>query len=127
MDDDKIKQLFAAYEPELTSDNQFMERLQRKMQAVELIKEKTAEIRRKNRWAVKIAALTGFITGATFTLCFPYLSELLVNIAAASSVMASYAASYGDITIWIAIALATSTLSFTAYDLTLFATSKSKG
>lgn len=120
-DDNKLKNLFAAYEPELSSEAQFMERLQRKMQAVEILKAKTAKMRRRNRLAVIIAAITGFITGASFTLCYPYLLNFVNDIASASAIMASMAASYGNIAIWTVIATITATLSFTAYDITLFA------
>ena len=37
-DDNKLKDLFASFEPELSSDAQFIARLERSMEAVEIIK-----------------------------------------------------------------------------------------
>ena len=121
MDDDKIKQLFAAYNPELPSDTQFMERLQRKLQAVEFLKKKTAERRRLNHLAVIIATFVGFISGVSFTLCYPYLKGIITDIAGMNTLLTAFAAGYSDTVIWALTAVVTATLSFTAYDVTLFA------
>ena len=44
MEDDKLKSLFSNFEPELSSDFLFMNKLQRNLNSVELIKQHTVEV-----------------------------------------------------------------------------------
>lgn len=75
MDDDKLRELFSNYNPRLTSDNEFMNRLERTLNAVEAIKSQTAQLRSRNRKAVAIAAAVGFIVGFLFSLALPYMID----------------------------------------------------
>ena len=75
MEDEKIKSLFSNFEPELPSDFGFMSELQRKLDAVEAIKQHAEELKARNRKAVAIAALVGFVVGFLFSLSLPYLSD----------------------------------------------------
>lgn len=70
MEDDKIKNLFADFNPELSSDTQFMARLQRNLEAVEFVKQQSAIFRKRNKTAVVVAALSGFVVGVLTTLIF---------------------------------------------------------
>ena len=79
MEDDKLKSLFSNFEPELSSDLLFMNKLQRNLNSVELIKQHTAEVRSQSRKAVAIAAIVGFIVGFLFSMSLPYLSEAVSN------------------------------------------------
>ena len=79
MEDDKLKSLFSNFEPELSSDFLFMNKLQRNLNSVELIKQHTVEVRSRSRKAVAIAAIVGFIVGFLFSLSLPYLSEAVSN------------------------------------------------
>ena len=79
MEDDKLKSLFSNFEPELSSDLLFMNKLQRNLNSVELIKQHTVEVRSRSRKAVAIAAIVGFIVGFLFSLSLPYLSEAVSN------------------------------------------------
>ena len=79
MEDDKLKSLFSNFEPELPSDFLFMNKLQRNLNSVELIKQHTVEVRSRSRKAVAIAAIVGFIVGFLFSLSLPYLSEAVSN------------------------------------------------
>ena len=79
MEDDKLKSLFSNFEPELSSDILFMNKLQRNLNSVELIKQHTVEVRSRSRKAVAIAAIVGFIVGFLFSLSLPYLSEAVSN------------------------------------------------
>lgn len=74
MDDDKIKEVFNTYQPELTSDFKFMAALERKMEAVEHVKQEMRALRRRNRIAVVVAAVAGFIMGALTSLLAPLIS-----------------------------------------------------
>lgn len=79
MDDDKITSLFADFEPELSSDSQFMSKLRQNLDSVEIIKQHTAEARSRNKKAVVMAAFIGFIVGFLFSLSLPYLSAAVAN------------------------------------------------
>ena len=79
MEDDKLKSLFSNFEPELSSDFLFMNKLKRNLNSVELIKQHTVEVRSRSRKAVAIAAIVGFIVGFLFSLSLPYLSEAVSN------------------------------------------------
>lgn len=79
MDDNKLKSMFSDFEPELSSDIQFMNRLQRSLDSVEIIKQHTAEVRSRSRKAVAIAAVVGFIVGFLFSLSLPYLDNAVSN------------------------------------------------
>lgn len=79
MQDDKLKYLFSNFEPELSSDFEFMNKLQRNLNSVEIIKRHAAEVRARSRKAVLIAAVVGFIVGFMFSLSLPYLSDAVSN------------------------------------------------
>lgn len=79
MEDDKIKSLFSNFEPELSSDFQFMSKLQQNLNSVELIKRHTAEMRSVNKKAVAVAAIVGFIVGFLFSLSYPFLTDTISN------------------------------------------------
>lgn len=73
MEDDKLKALFAGFEPELTSGMDFVERLERNLHSVEIVRQRSAELRARSRKAVGIAAVAGFVVGILFSLVMPYL------------------------------------------------------
>ena len=66
MEDEKLRNLFSGFEPELTPDIEFMEKIQRNLDTVELIRRQTVSERSKNKKAVMIAASVGFIVGVLF-------------------------------------------------------------
>lgn len=80
MDDDKIKNIFSAFNPRLSSSRQFIDRLQSNMEAVEIVKQHNAALRRRNRIAVAMAAVAGFATGVILTLMFPLICNLLADV-----------------------------------------------
>ena len=75
MEDDKFKSLFSNFDPELSSDTQFMGRLERNLNSVEIIKQHIAESRARNKKAVTIGVVVGFIVGFLFSLSLPYLNS----------------------------------------------------
>lgn len=79
MEDDKLKALFADFQPELSSDSLFMNRLERNMESVEIVKRRMEEMRARNRRAVAVAAIVGFVVGFLFSLTLPYLSDLVAG------------------------------------------------
>lgn len=79
MEDDKLKSLFSDFEPELSSDFLFMNKLQRNLNSVEIIRRHSAEVRARSRKAVAIAAFVGFIVGFLCSWTLPYLSVAVSN------------------------------------------------
>lgn len=80
MDDDKIKGLFQGFQPEFSSDMDFMSRLQRSMDAVESVRRQNLALQKRNKLAVAIAALSGFVLGVIMTLLFPIISNWMTTI-----------------------------------------------
>lgn len=116
--EERLYDIFATYNPEMSSDEFFMHRLERNLEAVELVKSQLEHRRRMSRVAVVAAAITGFITGILATMCYPYLSQQIAEAAKTDTVMSSLITDYGSVIIWSAIALTTAVLSYTAYDIT---------
>ena len=79
MEDNKLKSLFSNFEPELSSDIQFIDRLQQNLNSVEIIKQHSAKVCSRSKKAVAIAAVVGFIVGFMFSLSLPYLSETVTS------------------------------------------------
>ena len=77
MNDDKLKKLFADYEPEMENDAMFMARLERNLRAVEFIKEKNAVAKRNNRVAMAIACAVCFLAGGLFVSVIPNIVQWL--------------------------------------------------
>lgn len=83
MNDYKLRNLFADYEPEMQNDAMFMARLERKLRAVEFIREKNAAAKRNNRVAMAIACAAGFLAGGLFISVMPYLTQWLNSLSLA--------------------------------------------
>lgn len=80
MEDNQIKELFNAFEPELGATSPFMARLQRNMKAVEWVKQHQQDLKRRNRVAVAIAACCGFAMGVIFALLFPVIDSWVATL-----------------------------------------------
>lgn len=75
MEENRLKDLFSDFQPELPSSFQFMARLQKNMESVEIVKQHNLALRRRNKLAVAIAALSGFAMGVILTLLFPLIGD----------------------------------------------------
>lgn len=75
MEDDKIRNLLKDFQPELSSSFQFMSRLQKNMETVEILKQHNIAIKKQNKLAVAIAAVSGFVMGVIMTLLFPLIGN----------------------------------------------------
>lgn len=80
MEDEKIKAIFRDFDPEISSDTQFLARLQRSMESVELVKQHNLAARKRYKTAMLIAAVAGFVVGAVFTIVLPYAVNWLSTI-----------------------------------------------
>ncbi len=77
MEEEKLKNLFEQYTPELSSDSMFLNRLQRNLDMVEYLKKHSEQSRRRSRLAIVIAGIAGFILGILVTLCYPKLYDFM--------------------------------------------------
>ncbi len=73
-EDDRIMKLFSDFQPELSSDEGFIANLTKKMEVVEILKKHNLYLKRRNRLAVALAAISGALVGTVLTLLFPILS-----------------------------------------------------
>lgn len=80
MDDDKIKDLFNDFHPELSSSFLFMDRLKKNIEVAEIVRQQSVALKRRNRIAVSIAALCGFVMGVILTLLFPLVGDWVSTI-----------------------------------------------
>jgi|GEM_PF-725497 len=124
MEEKDLTSLFASYNPQISSDSEFMSRMRRNLRAVNMVREQTAAMHRKNRLAMAIASVTGFISGVIFTLCYPYIAAFLSSLVKAGTTAALLYNNYGNVAVWSIICCATALLSYSAYDITLLATMK---
>ena len=122
MEEDKIKDLFAGYDPQLSSDFRFMNRLESNMRSVELVKEHHREEIKINRKALMIAAVVGFVCGFLFSMALPAIGEAMMNMrqaVAAGSFLGFVVQNYLPIT-WAMIAAVSGFIAFNTFELSLF-------
>ena len=77
MEEDRLKDIFNEYEPDLTSRMAFMERLERNLNAVEIIHQENARATKRNRIAVILASIAGFLAGFLFSFALPYICNMI--------------------------------------------------
>ncbi len=80
MEQDDIKKIFDDFAPELDSDENFMAIFQRNINAAELIRRHSILMRRRNKRALVIASLAGFVIGVLFSLALPWVSGIVEGI-----------------------------------------------
>ncbi|MDE6198632.1 MAG: hypothetical protein K2G06_02155 [Muribaculaceae bacterium] len=121
MNEDKYTSLFDNFNPDMSPDSLFIHCLEQNLQAVEIVKKHTVEMQRRNRKAIIIAAITGFIVGLLSSFCYPFLLKTINSIAISGTAFATHISDYGSVYIWTLICLLTGILTYSAYDLTLSA------
>lgn len=121
MEDDKLKSLFSNYEPELSSDFQFMNKLQRNLNSVEIIRQHSAEVHLRNKKAVAIAVFAGFIVGFLFSLSLPYLIDAVSNwqlTLPRESILNTFASNF-TIIAWLVIGGTSALVALNSYEISL--------
>lgn len=121
MEDEQIKQLFENFQPQLPSDNEFFERLERNLKSVEIIKKHTEEATARRSKAAIIAACMGFIAGFLFSLALPHLATAVTNLQLSmpSSLFLSVLADRFMIIAWSAVGLTSALIAVNTYELSL--------
>ena len=127
MEDDKIKDLFQSFQPELLSDSQFISKLVRNMDAVEIVKQQATIMRKRNRIAVVVAALSGFVMGVILTLLFPLIGDAVTtfNLSLANFTMFDLRIDW-RVAGWLVTAVVCALTAINAYEITLSLLPESK-
>ena len=109
MNDDKLKDIFAGFNPEISDSADFMARLNRNLELAEIARQRIEVARRRNKRAVIIAAIAGFCGGVMSTLCYPAIQRLISSFTVESAPTLSY----------ILLSVVTLGLTYAAYDLAM--------
>ncbi len=80
MDDDKLKNIFHDFDPVISSDIRFMDKLQRNLNAVEIVRQQNRMMLARNKRAVVIAAMAGFLVGLIFSFALPYIGDMIAGL-----------------------------------------------
>ena len=120
MEDDKIKLLFQDFQPGLSSDFDFIRKLERNLNSVEIVREQSALLRRRSKRAVIIAAIVGFVTGFLASFLVPYfgniVSEMQLSMpdSSAMKLLVDYQMTFA----WVIVGSLSLIMSYNAYDIT---------
>jgi hypothetical protein len=120
MEDDKIKELFTNFQPEMSSSLQFMAKLQKNMERVEILKQHSIAIKKRNKLAVCIAAAIGFLMGVILTLLFPLIGSWVstFSISLPHLQISSFTIDYSFVG-WIIMAVTCIITALNAYEIAL--------
>lgn len=120
MEDDKIKKLFDDFQPELSSSHVFMAKLQKGMEAVEIVKRHNLELKKRNRLAVAIAALSGLAIGLIVALILPLAGDWIstFDISIPRLRISSISIDYTFVS-WIVMAFVSVVTALNAYEIAL--------
>ncbi|MDE7393663.1 MAG: hypothetical protein K2M80_04230 [Muribaculaceae bacterium] len=121
MEDEKLKSLFVDFDPEITSDARFMDNLQRNLNAVEIVRRHSAEVKVINKKAVVIAALAGLVVGFLLSLLLPCLGNVIAKwqLSAPEESISALLARNFQLIIWIIAGVCATLVSVNAYELSL--------
>lgn len=106
MQEDTLKDIFKNYEPELSSRMDFMNRLERNLDAVELIHKENANAMKRNRLAVIAASASGFISGILFSLLIPFINQFISELCSRITTdiqLLNKIADYQQVAMWLII------------------------
>lgn len=71
--DDELRGLFQSFNPELNQDAEFLQKLERNMNLLDMAAKYNAKFKKENRLSAALAALGGFVAGVISTLIMPFI------------------------------------------------------
>lgn len=115
-EDKELRSLFADFQPEMLPETDFMSRLDARLDAVEFIQQRNADMKRACRRAARVAAAVGVAVGFVMGLIVPYVAISIPE----SKLLCSIAGGMGADTLaamvkWLVAGLATVSISMCAY------------
>lgn len=123
MEDDNIRSLFADFDPDLSSSFQFMDRVEREIDNMEIVHKHLTARRQRSRIAMAVAACVGFVVGFVLALYIPYFEALIqgVSLPAMPDFATRFAPGFDAIAmiLWVCIGVIVIVASVGSYELTL--------
>lgn len=123
MEDDNIRSLFADFDPDLSSSFQFMDRVEREIDNMEIVHKHLTARRQRSRIAMAVAACVGFVVGFVQALYIPYFEALIqgVSLPAMPDFVTRFAPDFDAIAmiLWVCIGVIVIVASVGSYELTL--------
>lgn len=116
MDDKDLRNLFNDFDPKLTPDNIFMNKMENSLRGVELLNEIQKVDLRRNRLSAYLSFGFGFLSGVIMTLCYPWLADLMKAIFASFSNSVVPTDMFISTVVWIFIAAVSICSTFGAYN-----------
>ena len=114
-DDLALRNLFADFKPQQSSSAQFMQRLDIKLDAVEMIRTRLDTQRQRSRRALAISGLCGVVTGILLSICFPSIANMVTTVLDSFKYTADLPVA--TILSWVLIAAATAGIATAAHNL----------
>ena len=123
MEDDNIRSLFADFDPDLSSSFQFMDRVEREIDNMEIVHKHLTARRQRSRIAMAVAACVGFVVGFMLALYIPYFEALIqgVSLPSMPDFVTRFAPDFDAIAmiLWVCIGVSVIVASVGSYELTL--------
>ena len=113
---DELRDLFAGFNPPMADADDFISALDKRLTAIEAVKELTRAYNRRIKRAVGIAVFFGFLCGVVLTLTFPYIMS---GISALLYKISPVATQASPMLSWAVVGLCTVASAITAYNLSL--------
>ena len=79
MEEKTIEEILKNFDPVLSEDSRFMSRLESNLEAVDSIRQHNLGVISRNRKAVAIAAVVGFLSGLIFSMSLPLIGAWIEN------------------------------------------------
>lgn len=114
-----ITRLLSNFDPELPSDYEFMHKLQQRLDVAEMVRAEQSAMTRRNRMAICIAALSGFVMGTVLTLLYPLLWEWLPSTGTTTVIAGLSADTCYRYALWGITALLSVVTAYNSYELTV--------
>ncbi len=116
---DPLKDIFDAYNPELSPSSAFIEELGRRLDAVKLVKEHNAAYRRRCHRAVALAAVAGMLVGFVLSAFLPEIGGMMHALAPSDFSDNGLMTGLKDAVPWLMLALASTAAAVSTYDILL--------
>lgn len=117
-ENDEIKDLFAGFNPQVGESRDFMNRLSRNLDTIDMIKKHNIAVRRVNRMAAVIAVIAGFAAGVAATMLLPVLKGAVGNVETPG--ISFFFMSTPDLVqtgLWLLVGVVSVLVALSAYDL----------
>lgn len=118
MEEDKdLRQLFEEFEPELSSDDIFMQKIESNLKMIEMVRNTQIVDAKKNRIVAIVSFAMGFLSGVILTLCYPWLLTFIQSVVVSLSPTIELSRSIIPIFVWILISAVSLCSTFSTYNL----------